>query len=982
MPLVIELLIRTVLIAAGTAAVLWALRIRTASVRHAAWAAVVVAMLVLPLLLAAQIRMSLPVLEPARTETNGVASRAVTPTQNSTVLQTPDVAQSFIPEESSTSASAPAANTINWGVVLLGVYITGAALLLLRLVIGTWQANRLRRTAVIHEGRLTSDRCVTPITVGWLAPVLILPRGWDRWSADQLTVVLTHEREHARRHDPLTQWLALFNRAVFWFHPLAWWLERRLSMLAEEACDAAVLAAGHSPQDYSEYLLDMARTVSRQHGRVRLVGMAMPGAGLPDRLRLILMGLPIVRISRARLICAIAFCLSSSVLFASGTLAPRSQAASHPKFEVVSIRPCAGLPPPGTGRGQNPRFPMVSPGYAQWGCVTLAELANQAYAGEDVPLLNRANPRDPDYASVVRGGPSWVREDRFAIEVRAADAADRPLLTGPMLRAMLEDRFQLKLRRATEEQSMYALTVATGGLQLTRAAETDCWVRPTGATPRTPPPVGFEKKPSCGSMHGEPMPGGRQRLDITGITMDGFAKFLSTMMDRYVLDKTSVDGRFNIPLLYAPDENARSAGPQRQKPAALAAAAPDTSTGREGPTVFKALERLGLRLEPTKGPAEFLQIDSVQRPKPNEPFALREDKPARAEGAGSAAQQPDGSNAGEAAERTRQSPGTQPSQAMQIKFEAVSIKPCLETGEPGGRGGGTSMRNAITPGYASWGCVTLSQLIDQAYGGGPFPNNSLQNTIRMPPGQRLDTPKRIRGGPSWVESEKFAIEIRLSGDTTSLTGSLHHNAVLTAMAPALQALLEDRFQLKLRKATEEQRMYALTAPGFNQAVSAPEKCWKPEDYPRPPGLSRLELPPPPPGWEGIPACGYQASRGRVRGNESMQFTHISLSDLAKWLSREMDRYVLDKTNKPGRFSFKLEFAPDDSTPGIIESNEMFARAGAELLRRSPPAPVKGDGPTIFKALETLGLKLEPTRGPAEYLLIDSAQRPKPNGPAS
>jgi uncharacterized protein (TIGR03435 family) len=90
--------------------------------------------------------------------------------------------------------------------------------------------------------------------------------------------------------------------------------------------------------------------------------------------------------------------------------------------------------------------------------------------------------------------------------------------------------------------------------------------------------------------------------------------------------------------------------------------------------------------------------------------------------------------------------------------------------------------------------------------------------------------------------------------------------------------------------------------------------------------------------------------------------------------------VLDKTNRPGRFSFRLEFAPDDNTPGITQSNQMFTRAGAERWRRTPPDSADGDGPTIFKALEMLGLKLEQTKGPAEYLLIESVQRPKPNLP--
>src|SRR5262249_8448264 len=100
---------------------------------------------------------------------------------------------------------------MDWRAFFIGAYLTGALMLLMRLIIGTAQANRLRRGATKVDGRLTSDRCTTPITVGWFAPALILPRGWTEWSTAQLEVVLTHEQEHARRHDPLVQWLALFN---------------------------------------------------------------------------------------------------------------------------------------------------------------------------------------------------------------------------------------------------------------------------------------------------------------------------------------------------------------------------------------------------------------------------------------------------------------------------------------------------------------------------------------------------------------------------------------------------------------------------------------------------------------------------------------------------------------------------------------------------------------------------------------------------
>ena len=129
----------------------------------------------------------------------------------------------------------------------------------------------------------------------------MLPDDWNQWSPAQLDAVLLHEREHARRRDPLIQWFALLNRAVFWFHPLAWWLERRLAALAEDACDAAVLARGHQPAAYCEYLLSLAQRVTGAGARVEIVGAAMPGAFLPQRIRRILKAGPESQITRRRL---------------------------------------------------------------------------------------------------------------------------------------------------------------------------------------------------------------------------------------------------------------------------------------------------------------------------------------------------------------------------------------------------------------------------------------------------------------------------------------------------------------------------------------------------------------------------------------------------------------------------------------------------------------------------------------------------------
>jgi GWxTD domain-containing protein len=186
-------------------------------------------------------------------------------------------------------AAPPVTEGPHWRFWLLGLYLAGAVAGLTRLAAGTVRTNALSRQARMVAGQLTSTRIATPFTVGLLRAKILLPSGWDRWPAARLAAVLEHERAHVRRRDPLVLWLALLNRALFWFHPLAWWLERRLAALAEEACDAAVLARGCTPIDYSEHLLNIAR-LSRRPVMTHAVGMPMPGSALPARIANILEG--------------------------------------------------------------------------------------------------------------------------------------------------------------------------------------------------------------------------------------------------------------------------------------------------------------------------------------------------------------------------------------------------------------------------------------------------------------------------------------------------------------------------------------------------------------------------------------------------------------------------------------------------------------------------------------------------------------------
>ena len=75
---------------------------------------------------------------------------------------------------------------------------------------------------------------------------------------------------------------AHLNRAVFWFHPLAWWLERTLAVTAEHACDEVAARAIAAPARYAEILVEMADAVRCNRGRVAWQAVGVNGAGLLD----------------------------------------------------------------------------------------------------------------------------------------------------------------------------------------------------------------------------------------------------------------------------------------------------------------------------------------------------------------------------------------------------------------------------------------------------------------------------------------------------------------------------------------------------------------------------------------------------------------------------------------------------------------------------------------------------------------------------
>jgi uncharacterized protein (TIGR03435 family) len=314
--------------------------------------------------------------------------------------------------------------------------------------------------------------------------------------------------------------------------------------------------------------------------------------------------------------------LALSVLFVPGIpVAPGVRAqvkSSLPKFEVASVKPgCGGSAPPDTksvsggGRQTKGGVAVTSPGRLNE-CRSLADLIHMAYVmyadAQFHPVWG------PQFAAgpPLEGGPAWVRTDQYQIIAKPGGVASREMMSGPMLQALLEDRFRLKIRRENRDIPVYALTVAKGGPKLQASPEGSCVPLPArqpGDPAVTLPPGQKFCKVMMGARKGP-----NTIMDAQATTLDEFSKLLVHLIDRPVIDKTGITGRFDIHLEFAIDEST----PRFLPGGDLANVPAAPSDDPVGPAVFAAIQQqLGLKLEPTKGPGEFLVIDRVERPSAN-----------------------------------------------------------------------------------------------------------------------------------------------------------------------------------------------------------------------------------------------------------------------------------------------------------------------------------------------------------------------------
>ena len=153
-------------------------------------------------------------------------------------------------------------NGVNWILVSVIIYACVAGLFILRLLTGLALTWRMQRAATMVREPWTQELDVR-VSATLTAPVvfassILIPTNYTEWKDGKRAAVLAHEHSHISRGDFYVQALAELHCAVFWFSPLSWWLRHRVSVLAEEASDAAAVSRVGSEISYAEILLEIA----------------------------------------------------------------------------------------------------------------------------------------------------------------------------------------------------------------------------------------------------------------------------------------------------------------------------------------------------------------------------------------------------------------------------------------------------------------------------------------------------------------------------------------------------------------------------------------------------------------------------------------------------------------------------------------------------------------------------------------------------
>ena len=480
------------------------LRVKAVSLKAAVWRGVLLLALAMPILdlFAPPVRVFVPLPVETRAALAAESAQPSAPASTRRSIVLPDVTvpmQDSNPQPLAAASTAPTRHSrpIPWLLILASAYFLVAFLLLARVFAGAALANRLARAATpirdavalrglavsARRARLKappllaeSDALVVPVTIGVSHPAILLPSSWRDWEEGKLAAVLAHEASHVSRRDALVQRFALIHRAIFWFSPLSWWLERHLGNLAEQASDEAALAGGAERARYAETLLDFFAALESSRSRVWWQGVSMAKCGQAEKRldRILAWRNAMPNELKKSLVVAV-------VVFAAPVIA--LTASVHPfVFQLQEQTPSASAqtPAPPAPAPKPSANPVVNPGPAPQPPVIgpaappdpdNEPVAPVAVSEQDVPPS--PPPAVPVVENVSRARVQVVQAQKSVLAAEQQVAAVKAQLSSPATREQLQSvraavsaysRAMVSYKKAVHEYRLIADEQATGGI--------------------------------------------------------------------------------------------------------------------------------------------------------------------------------------------------------------------------------------------------------------------------------------------------------------------------------------------------------------------------------------------------------------------------------------------------------------------------------------------------------------------------------------
>jgi bla regulator protein blaR1 len=496
----------------------------------------------------------------------GLMERAAQPLSSATQSIAPALHATVVPTKASFDATS----------IGLAIWVCGVAAVLLIALLRWLRINRVLRTSQPFPGHLPSTSRVMlksattamePGVIGIFRPVLLLPVGIsERLTPGQLQAIVSHELCHVRRRDNLTGTIHLLIEAVFWFYPPVWWIGSRILEERERACDEAVLEGGSDPRQYAEGLLH----VCEHYLASRLVCAAgVSGGALKARIEVIMRNQTTnnLHVGKKALLTitaglAIALPITVGVLHVPVARAHTPTAVANPSANAPAST--AATIRMGSSESLEKMLLIDPSGRFTFRNGPLTSLISFAYGLQNAEVTGPANTLSVLYSmdahTVTRPSQDHLEED-FRV----------------LVQGILADRFKLSFHWETRRTSTYAL-------------------------------LGGDKSKIKQAGLGDPGPFlQRGPNSVTGhaVPLVLFAKFVSTQLDRPILDQTGLTGTYNFKLKWGSEPGD--------------AGVPTTQTSQP-PEPSKTLligtmqNQLGIQLTSQDADVKYLVVDNVSQP--------------------------------------------------------------------------------------------------------------------------------------------------------------------------------------------------------------------------------------------------------------------------------------------------------------------------------------------------------------------------------